>query len=137
MDDCIFCKIIRRELPAHIIDENDLVIVFLSLENHPLIVTKQHVNDLYSLNDDQAAAVMQTAVKIAKATKRSLACDGINLLQANGSAAQQDVFHFHLHIKPRWYNDSVILHWETDEAHEEARRQTLDKIRQSLSLPSQ
>jgi histidine triad (HIT) family protein len=70
MNDCIFCKIVKREVPAYVIDENQDTSVFLSHENHPLVVTKQHIPEIYDLDDQVASAVMVEAVKIAKAVKK-------------------------------------------------------------------
>ena len=89
MEECIFCKIIQRQIPASILDENEDVITFLSLENHPLIVPKRHIPNIYSLDDRSASAVMVEAVKIAKAVKEGVGCDGVNLVQANEPAAHQ------------------------------------------------
>lgn len=100
--ECIFCKIIAREVPAYIIDENDRVIVFLSLENHPLVVPKEHIRDIYAMPAEIGAAVMEEAVRVAKAMKQSLQCDGMYLTQANERSAGQDVFHYHMHIYPSW-----------------------------------
>ena len=75
---------------------------------------------------------MKEAIKISKAVKKGLACDGINLVQSNEPAAHQVVFHFHLHIKPRWYKDDVTLHWNADNVGEDILLQTLNKIKQSL-----
>ena len=82
------------------------IIVFLSLENHPLIVPQQHIPNLYTLPDAVGAAVMGMSVRIANALKRGLKCDGIYVTQANEPAANQDVFHYHMHIYPRWFNQS-------------------------------
>jgi histidine triad (HIT) family protein len=132
MEDCIFCKIINRQIPAYILDENEDVITFLSLENHPLVVPKRHIPNIYSLDDRSASAVMVEAVKIAKAVKEGVGCDGVNLVQANEPAANQDVFHFHLHIKPRWYNDTVILHWNTNEVSAEKLQESMELIKRAL-----
>jgi histidine triad (HIT) family protein len=107
MDDCIFCHIIARQAPAYVIHEDDRVIVFLSLESHPLVVPRVHIPNIYTLDDDTAAAVMQAAVRVARAVKTGLRCDGVYLAQANEPAAGQDVFHFHLHIYPRWHGDGL------------------------------
>jgi histidine triad (HIT) family protein len=69
---------------------------------------------------------------IARAVKRGLGCDGINLIQANEPAAQQDVFHFHVHVKPRWQNDTVILHWDTRSVSPEALQVSMEKIKEAL-----
>ena len=104
VEDCVFCRIIYEGAPAYIVDENDDVIVFLSLDNHPLIVTKRHVPDIYALDEALGAAVMAETIKIARAVKAGLACEGVYLAQANEAAAGQDVFHFHLHVYPRWHD---------------------------------
>jgi histidine triad (HIT) family protein len=99
---CIFCRIIEGKAPAYVIDENDEVIVFLSLENHPLVVPKEHVPDIYAMSSDMGAHVMEETIKVARAVKKALQCDGIYLTQSNEPAAGQDVFHFHLHVYPCW-----------------------------------
>lgn len=132
MENCLFCGIIDRKIPAHIIDENEQVIVFLSLENHPLIAPKKHIVDIYTLDEPSASAVMKAAVTISKAVKNATKCDGINLIQSNGMAAGQDVFHFHLHIKPRWESDNVTLRWDTRNIPEEERTELAALLRASL-----
>ena len=67
--ECTFCRIVARELPAYIIDENDLVIVFLSLDNHPMVVTKDHIPNIYAMSSDVGAAVMDEAIKVARSVK--------------------------------------------------------------------
>lgn len=133
MDSCIFCKIISKEIPANIIDENDSVLVILSLENHPLIITKKHIKDIYEMDDVSGAAVMKEAVKISKAVKKALNCEGVNLVQSNEPAAGQEVFHFHLHIKPRWINDDINLHWVIKPIDVETREETTEKIKKALA----
>lgn len=132
MDDCIFCRIIARQAPAYILHEDDRVIVFLSLENHPLVVTKAHIPDIYTLDDDAAAAIMQTATRIARAVKAGLRCDGVYLTQANGPAAGQDVFHFHLHVHPRWHGDGIRVSWPPREDDPTALARRQEQIRTAL-----
>jgi len=132
MNDCIFCKIVNREAPALVIDENDQVIVFLSLENHPLVVPKQHFKDIYEIDEESGAEIMRSAVKIAKATKIALNPDGVNLVQANEPAAGQDVFHFHLHIIPRWFNDGALSHSDPKKVDEKIRVESQSKIKKAL-----
>ena len=105
--ECTFCQIIERQIPAYVIDEDDAVIVFLSLDGHPLVVPKKHIPDIYAMSDDIGARVIAKTIKIAKAVKRALQCDGIYLTQANEPAAGQDVFHFHLHVYPCWKGKEV------------------------------
>ena len=101
-EDCVFCRIASKQVPAYVIDETDQVIVFLSLENHPLVVPKRHIRDIYAMPSDVGACVMEETVRIARAVKEALQCDGIYLTQSNEPAAGQDVFHFHLHVYPCW-----------------------------------
>ncbi len=109
MENCVFCKIIARKLPSFIIDEDDSVVVFLSLEHHPLIVPKKHLENMFALDDELAAQIAQKSIKIAKAMRQGLGCDGIYVTQTNGSCAGQDVFHYHMHLYPKW-NDGENKH---------------------------
>ncbi len=109
MENCTFCKIISRKIPGFVIDEDDSTIVFLSLEHHPLIVPKKHLSDLMTLDEDTASKVMRKSIKIARAMRRGLPCDGIYVTQTNGACAGQDVFHYHMHLYPKW-NDCETKH---------------------------
>jgi histidine triad (HIT) family protein len=125
----VFTRIIDRELPAYILHEDERVIVLLSLENHPLVVPKVPVRDIYGLDDATAAAIMQTAVRVARALKRALGCDGVYLSQANGAAAGQDVFHFHLHLYPRWHGDGMTVRLGEYDGSEVAKEAMLTRLR--------
>ncbi len=105
--DCVFCKIIRGEIPARIIDQNAEVVALLSLEGHPMVITREHVVDIFTMTDVQGAAVMSEAIKIAKAMREAIQPDGIHLAQSNGEAAGQEVFHYHMHLYPRWTHGRV------------------------------
>ena len=120
----IFTKIINRDIPGFIAFETENVAVLISLEGHPLVIPEREYRDVYELPDEIAAEVMQIAVKVAKALKHATNCAGINLVQSNGPVAGQEVFHFHLHIKPRFINDDVVLKWNTHTTPE-TERQTL------------
>jgi histidine triad (HIT) family protein len=103
MDDgCVFCRIVGGDEPAFVVDETDEVLVFLSLERHPLVVPKAHVPDIFALGEGLGAALMAETIRVARAVTPALGCDGVYVTQANGAAAGQDVFHFHLHVYPRW-----------------------------------
>ncbi len=119
---CIFCKVIRGEIPGRIVDRNAEVMVFLSLENHPLVVTREHVADIFSITDQQAAAVMSEALKVANAMREALKPDGIQIAQSNGAAAGQEVFHYHMHLYPRW-KDGRATH--ADDASKDRMLQSL------------
>ena len=129
---CIFCDFLNRNAPGHWIYEDRHVAGLLSLEEHPLIVPKPHFADVFELDEIHAAAVMQAAVRVAKATKIATHCDGINLDQSNGVAAEQDVFHFHLHIKPRFQHDDVTMSWDARAIDEKIRTKPSAAITQQL-----
>lgn len=110
MADCIFCKIIAGEIPGKIIDRNDQVLTFLSLQNHPLVVPVKHIENIYELDEETGAAVMAETVKISKLVKSTLGADGVNIVQNNEPAAGQEVMHLHVHIKPRFHKDGLSMH---------------------------
>lgn len=132
-DDCIFCKIANGEIPANALYEDDLVKVIFDLspasEGHVLILPKSHYDDVYSLDDDTAAHIFKVAVKIANAMKKSLNIDGLNIVQNNGEAAGQTVFHFHMHLIPRYEGDQVGLGWKMGELTEADKEEILNKIK--------
>ncbi len=132
-NECVFCRIIQRQLPAWILKEDKHIIVFLSKNNHPLVVPKKHLPTIYELDELTAAQVMQAAVQIARAVKTGLPCEGVYLTQANEAAAGQDVFHFHLHVYPRWSNVDFAQQQAPEEVSEEERRAAWQKIRSALA----
>lgn len=131
-DDCIFCKIANGEIPANALYEDDLVKVIFDLspasEGHVLILPKSHYDDVYSLDDDTAAHIFKVAVKIANAMKKSLNIDGLNIVQNNGEAAGQTVFHFHMHIIPRYIDDTVNIKWVPGKISEDEIEKLKNKI---------
>lgn len=131
-ESCIFCKIIQGQIPGKIIDQNDKVIVLLSLQNHPLIIPKKHIENIYSMDEETGFAVMKETIRIAKAVKKGLGADGVNLIQNNEEAAGQEVMHFHMHIKPRFRYDEVRLHFPTDPVEEDLKKPTFEKIKSAL-----
>lgn len=138
--ECTFCGIVAGEVPAYVIDENKRVIVFLSLENHPLVVPKAHIPDIYGMSSEVGAAVMEEAIRVARAVKVGLQCDGVYLTQANGRAAGQDVFHYHMHVYPCWGDtvrratgDFVRSVTKGKSVTEEAKAETAARVRQGLA----
>lgn len=128
MSNCIFCQIVAGQAPASFVYQNDDVVAFMDL-NQPnpykvLVIPREHRTSIYDLDADLAAVIFQTTVKIARAIHTASNCDGLNVLQANGRAGQQDVFHFHLHLLPRFYNDDIILDWDFTQGS----RDTLDRF---------
>jgi len=109
---CVFCDIIARRAPAHIVYEDEGTVAFMDImpihEGHTLVVPKAHAADAFEIDPGDAAAAMRAAVKVARAVKAAFGCDGVNIFQSNGPAAGQTVFHFHIHVLPRWAGDRSI-----------------------------
>lgn len=122
-DDCIFCKLSSGEIPANALYEDEVVKVIFDLnpatKGHVLIIPKNHFDNIYSMDEDTAAHVFKVAVKIAGAMKEALGCEGLNIVQNNGEIAGQTVFHFHMHIIPRYRGDSVKIGWTPGKAENE------------------
>lgn len=133
MKDCIFCKIITGQIPAKIIVETDDIIVFLDLKNHPLVVTKKHIANIYGLDDLLGAQVMKQAIRLARACKKGLEADGVSIFQNNEPAAGQEVMHYHLHVKPRWHKDKVMINMPDAAADEAKREDIVSKIMAALA----
>lgn len=116
-DDCIFCKIANGDIPSASVYEDEDFRVILDIapaaKGHALILPKNHYSNVWELGQKESEKVMALAAKISAAQKKALDCDGINLLQNNGEAAGQSVFHFHMHLIPRYENDGVEIPWKT------------------------
>jgi histidine triad (HIT) family protein len=114
--DCIFCQISNNLAPASFVYEDEQTFGILSLDQpNPykvLIIPRAHVESVYDLSEKQAADIFQTTVKVARAIREASSCEGLNLVQSNGRVAGQDVFHFHLHLIPRFKNDDIALKWQ-------------------------
>jgi len=113
--DCIFCKIIAGELPATIVSEDERTISFMDIapatRGHALVIPRAHAVDLLSVAAEDLQAVALTAQRLAVRAKQRLRADGVNLLNACGAAAWQTVFHFHVHVIPRYRDDPLRLPW--------------------------
>ncbi len=117
---CIFCEIAKGTVPASMVFADEHVLAFLSPEQpNPykvLIIPREHVAILYDLTDEQAASIFQTTVRIARIIRTVSGCEGLNLVQSNGTVGQQDVFHFHVHLVPRVAGDTqqgrIVLDWD-------------------------
>ena len=135
--DCIFCRIAEGKERASIVRDDPLVFGMMSLEQPTpykvLMIPKEHVENLFELSDPLAAALFQATVKVARAIRRVSSCPGLNLVQSNGSVGQQDVFHFHLHIVPRFPNDGIILKWDNKVEERPKLDQLAQGIRAALS----
>ncbi|MBI3914543.1 MAG: HIT family protein [Chloroflexi bacterium] len=107
--DCIFCKIIARQASAVFVYENAGAVAFLDLNQNPkghmLVVTKKHCRNIFDIDDESGRAVMRAARVVANALRAALNADGLTVSQRNERAGGQDVFHFHMHLFPRYHND--------------------------------
>lgn len=125
-DDCIFCKLANGVFPTNKLFEDDDFTVILDAspanKGHALILPKQHYANLFEIDDEVSSKVLPLAKKIATALKEELGCDGINVVQNNGPSAGQTVFHFHVHVIPRYDADDFQIGWpqsEPDAAEQE------------------
>lgn len=119
---CIFCRIANGEIPSSTIYEDEDFRVFLDLNpatrGHALLVPKEHYGNLFELEDGLCEKAIVLAKRIAGRMKKALGCEGMNLIQNNGEAAGQTVFHFHLHLIPRYQGDTAGITWTPGKASE-------------------
>ena len=131
-ENCIFCKIAAGEIPSTTLYEDDDFRVILDIEpaskGHALILPKEHYANLYELDDELAAKALVLAKKMITKLTKILECDGYNVLQNNGTAAGQTVFHFHMHLVPRYKDDTVKMEWKTGKITDEVKSEILAKI---------
>lgn len=128
-DNCIFCKIANGEIPSATLYEDENFRVILDLgpasKGHALILPKKHAANLFELPDETAAKAIVLAKKVGSVLQEGLHADGVNIVQNNGEAAGQTVFHFHMHIIPRYENDTVNVTWKPGTLTEEDKAEIL------------
>ena len=114
--DCIFCKIVAGEVPSTRVDEDERTVAFMDVNpatrGHVLVVPREHVVDLLAIGHEDLAACAATAQRVARRQKERLSADGVNLINSCGAAAWQTVFHFHIHVIPRYAGDPLRLPWQ-------------------------
>lgn len=120
---CIFCKIVAGELPARIVDEDERTIAFMDIapatRGHALVIPRAHAADLLSVDQADLQAVALAAQRLATRIKERLGADGVNLINSCGASAWQTVFHFHVHVIPRYEGDPLRLPWVPGEGDPE------------------
>ncbi len=113
--DCLFCKILAGDLPAQIVDQDERTIAFMDINpatrGHALVIPRAHSVDLHDTPPEDVAATAVAAQRLAERARDRLGADGVNLLNACGAAAWQSVFHFHVHVIPRYSDDPLRLPW--------------------------
>jgi histidine triad (HIT) family protein len=134
--DCIFCRIVAGEAPSARVAEDDLTIVFMDLfpvaEGHTLVVTKEHFTDVHEATAESIAAIGATSKRVADALVAEFRPDGLSVYQANGVAAGQTVFHYHMHLMPRAEGSPLTLHGRA-QADAETLRSHAERIARRLA----
>lgn len=129
---CVFCKIANGEIPSiSPYEDEDFKVIFdlnPASRGHALILPKEHYANLYELDDETASKVLKVAKRVTTVLKDELGCEGYNLVQNNGEAAGQTVFHFHMHMIPRYKKDTVNITWEPGKMDKEELEKLVEKI---------
>jgi len=135
-EDCIFCKIIAGEIPSFKLYEDDATLAFMDInpasDGHALVIPKEHTKDVHAVSEQAIANTVITAKKIASAVEKTVAPGGINLVQCNGEAAGQSVFHFHMHVLPRRDGDQLKMNWGLKPGDMDAIGTLAEKIKGNL-----
>ena len=131
--DCIFCKIAAGELPAQVIDEDERTISFMDINpatrGHALVIPRQHYRNLLEVGGEDLDATARAAQRLARRISERLGADGVNLLNSCGRAAWQTVFHFHMHVIPRYEGDPLRLPWTPAEGDADEIATTAEQLR--------
>ncbi len=135
-DECIFCEILEGTAPAEPLIETDLAVAFMNANpaalGHALVIPKRHATDIWDLSPEDGAAVWTLTQRVAHAARDALAPDGLNLFQANRRAGWQSVFHFHIHVVPRWTDDPLVPNWDEPQGDRRDIPEAAAKLRAEL-----
>ncbi len=133
---CIFCSIIAREIPAEVLFENDCAIAILDVNpihyGHALVIPKKHYKDFLEVPEEELGGIMSAVHIVALAIVKSYTLEGFNFFSNNGSIAGQSVFHFHIHITPRYANDNIRFVLQLKKYDDATIRTTAEKIRAAI-----
>jgi histidine triad (HIT) family protein len=134
--ECVFCKLVARQIPASVVYEDEATLAFMDLgqvnPGHVLVACKAHAENIYELDEAQAAAVFRATARVARAVRAAFDPPGLSIYQANGKPAGQTVFHFHLHVLPRHDGDGMQLVWPVKNPPRETLEAYGAKIRARL-----
>ena len=132
-DECIFCAIVAGDAPATIVDEDEHTLAFMDIHpwtrGHALVIPREHHKNLYEISDDALAHTMRAAKRLALKVRDGLDADGVNLLNSTEQAAWQTVFHFHVHVIPRYEGDPLQLPVRPEEGDEDEIKSAAEKLR--------
>lgn len=135
-EDCVFCKIVRRQAPSSIVYEDEGILAFVDIrpvsEGHTLIIPKLHCVDIFDTPNDLVAGAHIVTKKVAEAVKKATNADGISIVQQNGKSAGQDIFHMHVHIIPRFEGKKMPHFHELAMASREDMDKMAARIRKEL-----
>ena len=133
VDDCLFCKIVAGELPSTRIDEDERTVSFMDINpatrGHALVIPRRHSRDLMEISDEDLSATSRAARRLAQRMEAVLKPDGFNILNSCRPAAWQTVFHFHIHVVPRYEDDPLKLPWIPGSGDEEQIKKVAEEIR--------
>jgi histidine triad (HIT) family protein len=131
--DCLFCKIVAGEIPSQRIDEDERTVAFMDISpatrGHALVIPRRHAANLLEIEAEDLAATVAAAQRLARTAVERLGADGVNLLNSCGSAAWQTVFHFHIHVIPRYEDDPLRLPWTPSPGDSDEIAATADALR--------
>lgn len=137
MADCVFCKIVAKQIPATVVHEDEHTLAFMDIgqvnPGHVLVAVKKHAENIFALDDAQAAAVFRAAARVARAIRSAFEPQGLSVYQANGAAAGQTVMHLHLHLVPRHEGDGMALSWPVKNPPREKLVEYAQRIRAKLA----
>ena len=132
-EDCIFCKIVAGELPAEIVDQDEHTVSFMDINpwtrGHALVIPRTHSRNLLDIDPEDLARVAAGAKRLAGRMRERLGCDGINLLNSSEPAAWQTVFHFHMHVIPRYDDDPLRLPGAPQQVDQDELQAVADELR--------
>ncbi len=133
---CVFCKIVRKEAPSSIVYEDEQIMALMDIrpvsEGHTLVIPKQHYEDIFDAPEELIAAIYKTTQKVAFSVKKAIKADGISIVQQNGKAAGQDIFHLHVHIIPRFEGSKMPHFGDLTVVSREKLEEMAAKIKQNL-----
>jgi histidine triad (HIT) family protein len=136
MNECVFCRIVAGQIPAVRVHEDAQTVAFMDIgqvnPGHVLVAVKAHAENLFELDEEQAAAVARTSLRVARAIRAAFAPEGLSVYQANGRPAGQTVFHYHQHLLPRHVGDGMELTWPVKNPPREQLAAYAAKIRAAL-----
>ena len=136
MSECIFCRIVAKQIPATVVHEDEDTLAFMDIgqvnPGHVLVTVKKHADNIFALDEAQAAAVFRSAAKVARAIRGAFEPQGLSVYQANGRAAGQTVFHLHIHLVPRYEGDGMALSWPVKNPPREKLVEYAEKIKAKL-----